>query len=313
MTLPKITIITPSYNQGKYIEQTITSILDQDYPNLEYIIIDGGSTDETVDIIKKYADKITYWVSEPDDGQAHAINKGLEKASGDLVNWINSDDYLEPGALHYIGTLYNKTHFNILFTHTRCFYEKSNDQFINYFEIKKNLGETIVFHSINQPGTFIKTKCLTELAGINEALNFSFDLELYMRYFLKYGLNNSISDTYITTSFRLHSKSKTVKEQIKFTEEENEIWYYFLTTIGKNRTAKFFYNSSNPNYNTNCWPRNNKIEKEIFYNLGRKYFYDIYKSNKRTALSFYFILLKNKFFKSKLQSIKILYHLLING
>ena len=88
---PKISIVTPSFNQGQYIEQTIRSVLLQNYPNLEYIIFDGGSTDETVSIIKKYEPWLTYWVSEPDRGQSHAINKGLKKCTGNYFNWINSD------------------------------------------------------------------------------------------------------------------------------------------------------------------------------------------------------------------------------
>ena len=89
---PRISIITPSYNQGGYIEDTILSVINQDYPNLEYIIIDGGSTDNTVDIIQKYSDRIDYWISEKDTGQSNAINKGFRKATGDIINWINSDD-----------------------------------------------------------------------------------------------------------------------------------------------------------------------------------------------------------------------------
>ena len=98
----KISIITPSYNQGEYIEKTIKSILDQGYPNLEYIIMDGGSNDETVEIIKKYEDKITFWQSEPDKGQTDAINKGFEKCTGDIVTWLCSDDYYEPNVLFEI-------------------------------------------------------------------------------------------------------------------------------------------------------------------------------------------------------------------
>ena len=96
---PKITVVTPNYNYGHYLEETIRSVLLQGYPNLEYIIIDGGSTDNSVEIIKKYESYVTYWESKPDRGQTHAINKGLERATGEIFNWINSDDILMPGAL----------------------------------------------------------------------------------------------------------------------------------------------------------------------------------------------------------------------
>lgn len=99
-TLPKISVITPSYNQGKFIERTILSVLNQDYPNLEYIIIDGGSTDQSVDVIKKYETQLTYWVSEKDKGTYHANNKALEKVTGDFWCVVNSDDVLLPGAIY---------------------------------------------------------------------------------------------------------------------------------------------------------------------------------------------------------------------
>ena len=105
---PRITIITPSYNQGEFIEDTVKSVLNQDYPNLEYFVVDGGSTDNTLDVIKKYAHRLDWWVSEPDRGQSHAINKGLARATGEIINWINSDDLLFPGALKHIANAYNR-------------------------------------------------------------------------------------------------------------------------------------------------------------------------------------------------------------
>jgi glycosyltransferase involved in cell wall biosynthesis len=97
--LPKLTVITPSFNQGAFIERTIRSVLDQGYPELEYVIVDGGSTDETVEIIRRYEDRLAWWVSEPDGGQSDAINKGLAGTSGEVVAYLNSDDYFLPGAL----------------------------------------------------------------------------------------------------------------------------------------------------------------------------------------------------------------------
>src|SRR5688500_13464995 len=100
MRLPKISVITSSYNQGKFIEETILSVIGQGYENLEYLVIDGGSTDESVDIIRKYEKQIHYWVSEKDRGQSEAINKGITRSTGEIFTWINSDDLLLPGALH---------------------------------------------------------------------------------------------------------------------------------------------------------------------------------------------------------------------
>lgn len=111
---PRITIVTPSLNQGQFIEETIRSVLLQGYPNLEYIIIDGGSTDGSVDIIRKYERWLAYWVSEPDNGQAHAINKGFQRATGDIGAYLNSDDYYQPGALAHVARTFLAHSWDVL-------------------------------------------------------------------------------------------------------------------------------------------------------------------------------------------------------
>jgi hypothetical protein len=110
---PLVSIVTPSYQQGQYIEKTIRSVLLQGYPNLEYIVIDGGSTDQTVDIIKKYEPWLNYWVSAPDDGQSDAINKGFRRTTGHILNWLNSDDFLEKNALMQVATAFSSADENV--------------------------------------------------------------------------------------------------------------------------------------------------------------------------------------------------------
>ena len=100
---PKISVVTPSFNQGRYIEATIKSVLDQGYPNLEYIIMDGGSTDGTVEIIERYSDRLAYWVSEEDEGQTDALIKGFDRASGDILCWLCSDDLFEASTLQEVA------------------------------------------------------------------------------------------------------------------------------------------------------------------------------------------------------------------
>jgi glycosyltransferase involved in cell wall biosynthesis len=235
---PKITIVTPSYNQGQYIEQTICSVLDQNYPNFEYIIIDGGSTDNTVDIIKYYANKqqatsnkqlISYWVSEPDHGQAHAINKGLDKVTGDVFNWLNSDDYYEKGALLHIGNYFaNNPETEVLCGFTRCFFEKNGATSHTYrMGLKKSAVDTLLNIEMNQPGTFYRTNIVKKLDGINESLRYVFDNELWMKYLCKYGVKNIKLIDNLIAHFRLHSDSKSIGDGYDlFNREQHQILFY---------------------------------------------------------------------------------------
>ncbi|MCH6201348.1 glycosyltransferase [Aquiflexum sp. LQ15W] len=211
---PKISIITPSFNQGQYIEQTILSIIDQDYDNIELIVIDGGSTDETVSIIKKYEDRIAYWVSEPDRGQAHAINKGLAVATGMIFNWINSDDYLEPGALKEIAAAFSKDPSKkIMCGYTHCFYNQTRATSHTYrMGFKQTVAATILNVEMNQPGSFYGMDVIRSLGGVNESLRYVFDGELWFRFLSKYSLQAVGYTDALLAHFRLHETSKSVGE-----------------------------------------------------------------------------------------------------
>jgi glycosyltransferase involved in cell wall biosynthesis len=235
--LPKITVITPSYNQGAYIEQTIQSVIAQNYPNLEYIIIDGGSTDNTVDIIKKYENYITYWVSEKDAGQSDAINKGLAKATGEVFNWLNSDDYYMPNALHYIGQQYlENSALNIL-----CAKElqKSADGYEYLTKgttIRPTVEETIAYGNNNQPPTFFKMDIVRALGGINPDIYFCMDSDLWIKYLLQSGLNGVKKTDFVVNVFRLHETSKTVSANDRYLKDRFNI----LLALGRSLHAVNF-------------------------------------------------------------------------
>jgi glycosyltransferase involved in cell wall biosynthesis/Flp pilus assembly protein TadD/ubiquinone/menaquinone biosynthesis C-methylase UbiE len=181
---PRITIVTPSYNQGKFLKKCITSVINQGYPNLEYIVIDGGSTDNSVETIREYEDRLDYWVSEKDEGQAHAINKGLARASGRIFNWLNADDYLEPDALFKVAEAYSLKPDGAGWVGACCIVDQAGSEegivFPNGVE-RDHLGENWNGRVFYQPACFLSTAKVREAGGINANLHYCMDYELYLR------------------------------------------------------------------------------------------------------------------------------------
>jgi glycosyltransferase involved in cell wall biosynthesis len=226
----KITIVTPSLNQGDYIEDTILSVLNQGYQDLEYIIIDGGSTDKTVEIIKKYGDRITYWESEKDSGQSNAINKGFRRATGDIINWLNSDDQLMPGALHAIAN-YFRDNPQMIAVHGRIEYFGETRNYYSKNISPKELKTRYVSHiCMPQPACFYKKKLLDEQGLLDESLHFSMDTDLFIRAGLHYNLLQ-VDDVF--ARFRLHAASKSVSAFNKnFLKDNAVIFSKTITTLG---------------------------------------------------------------------------------
>jgi len=221
---PKISIVTPSFNQGQFIEQTIDSVLGQGYPNLEYFIFDGGSTDETVEIIKKYSNHLTYWESVKDRGQSHAINKGIERSSGEIFNWINSDDFAEPGALKHVAEVWMQQqeppaaicgYANVW--KNREFSHRRKPSFIG-----KDSEDSLVYFNINQEATYFNLAEFKALGNLDERFHYAMDLELWLNLHLKFSPDRFIQIEHTLGNFRRHMEAKSAIQNT-LTIEESEI------------------------------------------------------------------------------------------
>lgn len=219
--LPTITVITPNYNYGEYLEATIDSVLSQGYPNLRYVVIDGGSTDRSVEIIKRYESHIYYWHSRPDMGQAHAINQGLKHGEGAIVNWINSDDQLAKESLWHVADCSQKSPSALIATSVlnRHVDWKATDQIIhqNNLSVQAIVEGHAAFH---QPGSWWNTKRLKELGGVDARFNFCFDYLLLLRYLSRWPEVTYSSQ--ITACFNIHPSSKTSTSQHSFEQERQD-------------------------------------------------------------------------------------------
>jgi glycosyltransferase involved in cell wall biosynthesis len=185
MHRPLVSIITPTLNQGRFIEETIRSVLEQDYPEIEYIVVDGGSSDGTLGILHKYSSKLR-WISEPDRGQSDAINKGWNLASGEVLSWLNSDDLLNPGTVRSIVEIFEQDE-NVGMVYGDA---EKIDRFGKILEIHRAgdnkpfmwswLGVSIPFN-IPQPSAFIKAKLLKEVGCLDINLHYAMDYDLFLR------------------------------------------------------------------------------------------------------------------------------------
>lgn len=185
---PVVTIVTPSYNQAGFLEKTIRSVLEQDYPNIEYLVIDGGSTDGSVEIIEKYARRINWWVSEKDNGQADGINKGLQRASGEIIAWLNSDDFYLPGAIsNAVQALQSNPSAGFVYGDLQVVNERGEiTNLLTYGDW--GLKGLMEFKIIGQPTVFMRRQVLESAGYLDPDYHFLLDHHLWLRMAMRAGM-----------------------------------------------------------------------------------------------------------------------------
>ena len=272
MTPPRISIITPSFNQSQFIEGTIRSVIDQNYSNLEYIIIDGKSTDSTTEIIKKYENNITYWVSEQDKGQSNAINKGIQKATGEIIAWLNSDDQYLPDTFNSIATLFMQNpDVDVIYGDVEnIFPDGKKELYSNKFNTIEFLGKV----SIHQPSVFWRRKLHDQIGDLDESLHYLMDYDLWMRLFFRY---KTLKIPKTLSKFRVHPNSKTGTNPNGLYLEYRKIISLFINSINyiafKNKLLdlNLYDNPLGKNYTITAIPNSKEIKciiNNYIYNCG---------------------------------------------
>lgn len=220
----KISLVTPSFNQAAYIEQTIKSVLNQDYSNIEYLVIDGGSTDGSAEIIRQYSDRLDYWCSEPDGGQADALRKGFEKCTGDILCWLNSDDILLPGAISKVARFFDDNP-EVENVSGGAFYIDQHNQAMSGFGAI-SLGVEASFDrfrfyqqdGVFQQAAFWRRSAYNAVGGIDPSLNFIMDYDLFTRLAR---LSSFRQLPEFLACFRLHAQCKSSRlEEVRRQEVE---------------------------------------------------------------------------------------------
>lgn len=233
--IPRISIIIPSFNLGRFIEETIRSIAMQRWPDLELIIVDGGSNDETVDVIRKYERWITYWVSEPDAGQAEAINKGLKRATGDIITWFNADDFFAAGIFAAVADAWRRNPRGIYAAPVANFYVRGRETLIRprgltFDNVVQYWRRRSLWHD---PGLFWSRAVVDAIGGPDQSLHYSHDFDCLARA-LQHAPVEYVD--HIAAGFRLHQQSKTLsmtEQMMAETAAVSRRYWHLVTNLDR--------------------------------------------------------------------------------
>ncbi len=219
MSFPTISVVVPSYNQGRYLEETLLSILSQDYPPAEVFVMDGGSQDETLEVIKKYEDRITFWRSYKDNGQSGAIAEGFARATGDVLAWLNSDDYYEPGTLRQIAKVF-ADHRDAIMVYGDYFLLRQDGTKVLKRKVSCDF-ETMAYAylMIPQPSAFWTRAAYEKVGGLDTEMLYAMDYDLFLRFAKFHQPRQIIHIKKALSSFRLHPGSKSVSRSSEFIQD----------------------------------------------------------------------------------------------
>lgn len=209
---PLVSVVTPSYNQAAYLETTIRSVLDQDYPSVEYMVVDGGSSDGSVEIIKKYADRLSWWVSEKDRGQGDAINKGFARVKGQIVAWLNSDDYYLPNAITSAINLFEQNP-DALLVYGDMLAVDENRHTLNVLKYGQySLDDLLCFQIIGQPAVFFRREAFERAGGLEITFHYMLDHHLWIR-IAQQGRIVHVPQTWAAARFHPAAKNRNLATQ----------------------------------------------------------------------------------------------------
>lgn len=228
-TNPRISIITPSFNQASYLEQTIRSVLEQDYADIEYMVVDGGSTDGSLEIIQRYAGRLDWWVSEPDLGQADAINKGLARASGEIIAWLNSDDLYQPGTLAKVAAVF-KAHPQVGLVYGDVLSIDQDSQVFNLMRFRQfALPDLLTFNIISQPGVFMRRDIQQQAGTLDTRFHYLLDHHLWIR------MAHQAPMLYLPETLaaaRYHPDAKNIDQAARFGQDAYDIMAWLQNEPG---------------------------------------------------------------------------------
>jgi glycosyltransferase involved in cell wall biosynthesis len=231
-TIPRISLITPSFQQAAFLAECLDSVAAQDYPALEHLVVDGGSTDGSKPIIEQRASRLAWWVSEKDGGQSHALNKGLAHATGEVFGWLNSDDLLLPGTLLRAGRAFAENPGLVVFGGRSMVRDAAGDHLPSRTVDASNRSAFLRDPGFDQPSTFFRMEAVKAIGGLETKLRFVMDLELLLQLAFRYGTEHMKFIPDALAVARMHADCKSVKEFTGFESERASLLHGLCTLSG---------------------------------------------------------------------------------